>query len=279
MLRIFISHSNSFTNHDFLDRLYKELKFYDIEIINQQYNYIYNEDVTGTLLNYIKKSDVFIAIFDYENSTVLLELGYAIGIGKPILITSSTEVELPPHLRNFSFINSNLRNIDQIDEIVVFLEKINKEKKEKENSIEDLQGADYNKINEMLAMFVDNPENMQNIDSHEFELLIFEWFRFNGFHPEWAEEKREYGFDFVIQYRDERILVDVKKFSPNSYVSVMKVQQLLGAVHAYHAVGGMIITSSGYTSSARDFAMKCSPKIELFNVKDILTNKIENCFL
>lgn len=279
MLRIFISHSNSFTNFDFLDRLYKELKVYDIEIINQQYNYIYNEDVTGTLLNYIKKSDVFIAIFDYENSTVLLELGYAIGIGKPILITSSTEVELPPHLRNFSFINSNSRNIDPIDEIVVYLEKINKEKKGKESFIEDLQGADYNKINEILDMFDDNPENMQNIDAHEFELLIFEWFRFNGFYPEWAEEKREYGFDFVIQCKDERILVDVKKFSLNSYVSVMKVQQLLGAVHAYHAAGGMIITSSGYTSSARDFAMKCSPKIELFDVKDILSNRIKNCFL
>lgn len=279
MLRVFISHSNSFTNIDFLDRLYKELKIYDIEIINQHYNYIYNEDVTGTLLNYIKKSDVFIAIFEYENSTVLLELGYAIGIGKPILITSSTEVELPPHLRNFTFINSNLRNIDRIDEIVLYLEKINKEKKEKENFAENLQGADYNRINDMLTMLVDNPENIQNIDAREFEVLIFEWFKFNGFHPEWAEEKREFGFDFVIQHQGKRILVDVKKFSINSYVSVMKVQQLLGAVHAYHAVGGMIITSSGYTSSARDFAIKCSPKLELFDVKDILTERINDCFL
>lgn len=277
MLKVFISHTNSFPNHEFLDKLYKELKFYEIEVINQQYDYIYNEDVTGTLLNYIKKSDVFIAIIEHENSNVLLELGYAIGIGKRVLITSSAEIEIPPHLRNFTFINSNLRSNDQIDEIIVYLRKLSREKNV--NLIEDnLQEVDYHNLSDFLKLLLDNPENIQSLDAQQFENIIFEWFKFNGYHPEWADLRKDYGFDFVIHHRNERILVDVKKYSPNSYISVMKVQQLLGAIHAYHANGGLIVTTSGYTNSARDFAMKFSPTIELFDIRDLLANRIRDCF-
>jgi restriction endonuclease Mrr len=71
----------------------------------------------------------------------------------------------------------------------------------------------------------------------------------------------------------------IKKFSPNNNITVMKVQQMLGAVHAYNADGGLIITSSGYTNSARDFAYKCSPPIDLLDIGDLVNGKIKQIYL
>lgn len=169
----------------------------------------------------------------------MLELGYAIGIGKRVIITSSTEVELPPHLRNFTFINSGLRSNDRIDEIIILLRKMSNEKNV--NLVEDnLQEVNYHNLHDFLKLLLDTPENIQNIDAQEFENIVFEWFKYNDYHPEWADLKKDYGFDFVIHHHGERILVDVKKYAPNSYISVMKVQQLLGAIYAYHAMGGLL---------------------------------------
>ncbi|MVP00721.1 restriction endonuclease [Paenibacillus lutrae] len=269
-MKAFISHSYRNSNSYLLENLYKQLENFKIEIVNNRYSYIGNEDITGELLSYIRKCDVFISIIDSSIPEVFLELGYAIGLGKPIILISYDEIEFPAHLKNYLYIRWDNDNI--VVEIMRYMERLNK------GTLTDKQGDDFleSDVNQVIDKLYWVPESLQNIDGKQFEEVIFKWFIKKGFRVERIGSK-DYGYDFIIQTPSRgEVLVDVKKFAPNNNITVMKVQQLLGAVHAYHADGGLIITSSGYTSSARDFAYKCSPRIELLSIGDlVLGNLIE----
>jgi restriction endonuclease Mrr len=65
------------------------------------------------------------------------------------------------------------------------------------------------------------------------------------------------------------MLVEIKKRNPNSRISISSVQQLLGAAHAYEDSAALLICTSGFTDSAREFAMRQSPRIRLWALPEL----------
>jgi HJR/Mrr/RecB family endonuclease len=108
------------------------------------------------------------------------------------------------------------------------------------------------------------------LDYEKFELIIKNSFEHNGYEVVNKKHTNDYGFDFIV-YDSSRnkLLIQVKKRSLSTKISINTVQQLLGAIHAYEASGGILISTSGFTASALSFSEKCNPKIEMWTMREV----------
>ena len=90
--------------------------------------------------------------------------------------------------------------------------------------------------------------------------------------PERPESNRDYGFDFVLRnYKNyHKTIVEVKKYSQSSKVSVNTIHQVFGTLNIYEADHALIITTSDFTSSAKDFVSKMNEKVELWNIENLI---------
>lgn len=74
------------------------------------------------------------------------------------------------------------------------------------------------------------------------------------------------GFDGVINQDAlgiERVYVQAKRYALDATVGRPEVQGFLGALHAAGAAGGVFITTGRFTTNARDFAQRITPRVIL----------------
>jgi HJR/Mrr/RecB family endonuclease len=222
-----------------------------------------HSDATSSLLEVIKRASLVIAVIEDPYSSVFLELGYAIGMGKPVVIVADLTGNLPFDL-------SNIRAIDlriQADEIATRLLKVINELKPKVQ----LNSSDFpNQLIEMLHLRSDFPEKFEQIPYVVFEEAVQKEFFRQGFAVEIARPGADFGFDFRVLCKEKSFLVEVKKSSVNSKVSIEAVQQLLGAIHAYNVPIGLLIGASEFTDSARGFAKRHAKDLELWSPIELL---------
>lgn len=70
------------------------------------------------IFDLVKKCDYFICVFDSNNPNAMLELGYAMGKNKNIILIAEHN-DIPYDLKNFEYIKRN----DNINEIVMELNR------------------------------------------------------------------------------------------------------------------------------------------------------------
>lgn len=145
-------------------------------------------------------------------------------------------------------LNSFLRNIQETPDVI------------DEVSSKKLKDLIFKKIN-----------MLDQVDSKEFEDLIYNLLKNKEFNLTRAE-KDSIGYDFILHnYKKfDKTLVEVKNYNINNKISVGQLQQFLGAIYFNKANYGIFISSSGYTRSARDFAENSTPKIELWDMSNII---------
>jgi len=113
----------------------------------------------------------------------------------------------------------------------------------------------------------------KNIDigrfsSRDFEKLIAELLRLNGFDVELTPETRDGGFD-ILAIRHEnffgklKFIVECKKYAQDRPVTIEPVRSLLGVAHSYRAHKALLVTTSRFTKDAQTFATENSTHIEL----------------
>ena len=102
----------------------------------------------------------------------------------------------------------------------------------------------------------DSPESLNRMSWQEFEHLVSEAFRLDGFRVEerGGEEVRADGGIDLVLFRDrEKFLVQCKQWKATR-VSVNVVRELFGVMAAEGAAGGFVVTSGTFTPDARAFA-------------------------
>lgn len=245
---------------DFLSfNVKRELEEYGYKIINNE-PIDFNKTISPEY--FINKCDVFIAIIKYAEPVLFFEIGYASALSKKIIIISNNEDEIPFFLKNYSFIKADTYH----NSIGYHLTQILRN-----TTMELSHDLTYpNNLKEFIHSYRVNPQIIERLTEREFEQIVFNHFRYStNYQPEEPASAKDYGYDMTLNnYKGHhRTLVEIKKYNPNSKVSINVVQQLIGAMSLYNADHGILLTTSTFTLSARDFASSLPYKIELWDLK------------
>ena len=95
---------------------------------------------------------------------------------------------------------------------------------------------------------------LDGLSWHEFELLVGEGFRLNGYRvSETGGAAADGGLDLVLTKQNERFFVQCKQWKAYK-VGVGVVRELYGVMAARGAAGGFVVTSGRFTEEAKAFA-------------------------
>jgi hypothetical protein len=99
------------------------------------------------------------------------------------------------------------------------------------------------------------------MDGTGFEEFLAELFDHLGYRVQLVGRSHDFGADLVLTSRRQRIVVQAKRYVGNAGIAA--VQEALGAVQYYRGTRGMVVTSGGFTESARELAARSG--IELWD--------------
>ena len=98
------------------------------------------------------------------------------------------------------------------------------------------------------------PGMLDNMSWREFEMLVGEGFRLQGYHViENFEAGPDDGIDLALRMNGEKYLVQCKQWRAFK-VGVPVVRELYGVMAALGAAGGFVVTSGRFTAEAEAFA-------------------------
>jgi len=103
---------------------------------------------------------------------------------------------------------------------------------------------------------------LNGISWREFEMLVGQWFRHQGYVVTETGGVADGGIDLVLNRDGETYLVQCKQWKAFK-VGVNIVRELLGVMAARGAGGGFIVTSGVFTQEAKRFASDCNIKLAI----------------
>jgi len=106
--------------------------------------------------------------------------------------------------------------------------------------------------------------NFADYDPYEFEEKIAELFEKMGFKVRTTSSSGDYGIDVVAEREEDKVVIQVKKYSSSNFVGPNPVQRTIGAIPMEDADRAIFITTSSYTKSAKRVEEKCD-EIELWD--------------
>jgi hypothetical protein len=225
------------------------------------------ENLLSVVSAAIRSADVLVAVVTAGNTNVFYELGLAAGASVPILITASANELLPAGLASVPYVQLTgdvLRDAQTIARRVKDLQGLSSTKSTKFESAESA----------LLAATRD-PAVLESLSPVDFERLVAELFRERGYAVSTTQSTSDTSVDFAFKSQEDKepVLVEVKKLSRQSRVSVEAVRRLLSAVSASGAPLGMLVATSGYTTAA--LALAAGTPILLRTLEEILAAKSE----
>ncbi len=119
-----------------------------------------------------------------------------------------------------------------------------------------VSAAKRRKRSDLVASVVQSkaPGALDNMSWQEFELLVGEAFRLQGYEvTELGGEGPDGGVDLVLRKGSEKFLVQCKQWKAFK-VGVQIVRELYGVMAAKGAAGGFVVTSGSFTEEATAFA-------------------------
>lgn len=200
----------------------------------------------------ISSADIFIALVSDGSPYVMLETGMAIGMGKKILIVSTTGADVPADLASLPFVNVDLDDEGAAYPIVAALRSL--------AEIPKPVGKKF--APPSLRDVADNPALIDALDHSVFERTVADWFARSGFEvSEQARPGQWHAFDFVACRPEtgKKIGVDVKKYRSSSLVPVDAVRKAIFAAIQSNIDEVVIVSASDFTKSAHAFSREMSP--------------------
>jgi restriction system protein len=96
--------------------------------------------------------------------------------------------------------------------------------------------------------------SIDTMDGTQFEEFLAVLFVHLGYRVQHVGMSHDFGADLVLTLPHHRIVVQAKRYTGN--VGIGAIQEALGAVQYYRGTRGMVVTSSGFTESARELAAR-----------------------
>ena len=93
---------------------------------------------------------------------------------------------------------------------------------------------------------------IDRMDGIEFEALLAEYFKLNGYHVVMTPASNDYGADLVLGKGGDVIIVQAKRYK--NKVGNSAVQEIVAAMPYYKATKAMVVTNSYYTKNAKELA-------------------------
>lgn len=109
-------------------------------------------------------------------------------------------------------------------------------------------------------------DSIRELSWYQFELLISEAFRRQGYRVTETEYGPDGGVDLILHKDDRRLFVQCKHWKVYK-INVKPIRELQGVISARGADGGIFVTSGEYTKDALDFARDCN--IQLIDGDDL----------
>lgn len=269
MKKIYISSSFKHVDDFLTFTLKRDLNEMGYEVVNKDNNDLFLEESKAAPEYLISQADVIIALIKDKTPLVFYELGYASALGKKVLIISESEFDLPKALKNYNYIRFDSGISNAIYHVVNFLERTNIDMKSYKKNISN--------FNDLIINFRKNSQIIDSVSGRDFEEFLLTYFRKKGIDVVRPSSTSDYGFDFILNDWNgfHKTIVEVKKYNRNSKVSVNTIQQVVGAMNIYEADHAVIITTSEFTASAKEFASSMTKKIELWDMDFLMKNLLE----
>jgi Holliday junction resolvase-like predicted endonuclease len=214
---------------------------------------------------HIKRASIVIAFLTNTSPNLLYEVGMAIGAGKTVLIAGHDLESLPAELQRMPFVPVS-GNVEL--DTTTLLDRLHGLQLEDQRPF---LAAGTSK--ETLGTYFSDPEYFDSMPPREFEELVIDLLQKNGFEVDQPQQPIQYGIDVVLKSRrdDSMIVVEMKKFSRQSRVSIKDVMALFGAATLYKADKAALITSSSFTVAALEMAKSSKePRLYLLTMEDLL---------
>ncbi len=221
------------------------------------------DDWAHSTTDLLKRASAVIAFVTERSPNVLFETGYAYGLGKNLVLVSDMST-LPFDLRTVAAIDARSSPTEIAFEIVRQISRLESSGWQPETELPKT-------LHEMLDASIQRPPLFELVSREAFERAIVAEFARQRFEVDFPQGSHESGLDMRIRDSARRsMLVEVKKSNPNSKVSISSVQQLLGAAYADGNSAALLICTSGFTNSAREFAIRQSSKIALWSLAELM---------
>jgi len=270
MKKVFLSHSRSSLGFSHvLSILAAELSLRGIEVLRAD-ELAAGANWQASIVSAIKKADALIAVVDFakSNSNVMLEIGYAIGAGRQVILLCENPAEIPFDLSSMPALAINHFGPWTVDEIVHRIEAI-ASKSQFDRPI--LKSA-----RDRLHQATIDPEYLDQISPADFEGLIGDFFSDLGISVELLRGNNETGFDIILHIGRRSTAVLVKKYASQGRLGIGDVQRLVGACVVAGMRTGLMITNTGYTTSAQRFALHSPVAIHLLTLQDLVSESAES---
>lgn len=96
---------------------------------------------------------------------------------------------------------------------------------------------------------------IDKMNPYEFESLVGTHFETKGYKVTQTPKSGDYGADLLLERADERICVQVKRYSEK--VGVRALQETIAGMRFYKCEKGMVVTNSFFTNQAKKMAEEC----------------------
>jgi len=263
-MKIFIAHSIS--DGDLVDAVVALLREEDHEVLVPR-EMDFGDSIFAEISAGIRSADVLLAVVTSGNPNIYYELGLAAGASVPTLIAAHAGDSLPADLASVPYVQISgdvSKDARAIARRIINLEGLASGKVPKFHSAE-----------AALQAAVKDPALLESISPFDFEKLVAKLFQERGYDVQVDRSTRDTGVDFSIRSTDKQdlVLVEVKKLSRQSRVSVDSVRKLLNVVSSLGATVGMLVAPVGFTAAA--LALAAGTPLLLRTLEDVLSAKTE----
>ncbi len=121
-----------------------------------------------------------------------------------------------------------------------------------------------------------NPNLLYELDPRRFEILIASILKGTGFKTTLTPFSKDGGFDILARLESQNkessqiYLVECKKYKSSNKVGVRLIRELYGVKFHNSANVAMLVTTSGFTRNAQNFAKQHHAEIQLKDFNDIM---------
>lgn len=222
-------------------------------------------DARSSMISLIRSCDVAVVSFSGRSDTVLFEAGIATGLGKPMIAVTRDASLVPSDLTNIPFI----KLIDEPNQDAFMLHRQIREF----DTGERFDETAFSSAEATLMACVQNRSLLESMSPQSFELTIEMFFAERGFEVDTQIGANSGEIDFLVRDPNENLnfLVETKKLTQHAKVSSETVERVASLTSILGATIGLVVASSGFTSSA--FALAAKYGVALRTIEDLLKSK------
>jgi len=267
MVKIFASYAYSDFHHSFLNKLNQGILRIGYELVSPSNQAIQSgQSIQEQTHKMIDECPLMVAFLTDPYSNVFLELGYALGRDKRLLLFIKPNMQIPPFLYDINYISTSMDIESLLPILLMSLRKLSHDKSFYLDQSFHLKSADLKNTHLKNISWHYSHKNENQLKS-----IIAKWYRKKGFNIEDLALSKDKGFDLLVfnPKLKRTIFIEIKTRSPNSKVNIDDIVKHYERLNCEGGDFGEIYSTSGFTESAISISKELDGKIILKTLKDI----------